>query len=365
MKIHTVKSGEKIAEIAKEYGVDEEILRMNNQIPDGECAEGEELLVLVPTRTYRIQRGDSAERLALRFGVRRRELAAMNPWIECEGLTPGKMLAIRYDERKYGMASSGGYLYSGGSPEMLKMRLPYLTYLTVAATVLEYGKIRRLFDFRDTVGLVRSMDKIPMLKLHIKDDSLEGSPELVREIISYAAASGFKGITLGGKALTEEGMLEVKKQMIGSDLILFCELDNNSPKYLTEYCDGGIFSVCDGTDTDEGVQCMKFASEGDSSRCMLELCSFAASDKGYIPVGEAIMAARRGGCKITDVDGECKFLHKRLGEVSYPSLKKIKATLEAIHEYGFMGASVDVMRTPLCYLMLYNSYFGASPYSCM
>ena len=97
---------------------------------------------------------------------------------------------------------------------------------------------------------------------------------------------------------------------------------------------------------------------------MLELCSFAQSEQGYLPLADAIVAARRGGCKITRRGGDCHFSHRRLGEVSFSSLEKIKTTLEDMHEYGFMGVSIDIMRTPLNYLMMYNAYFGASPYYC-
>ena len=164
---------------------------------------------------------------------------------------------------------------------------------------------------------------------------------------------------------SEEQIVEIKKQMIGSDLILVTELDEDSPSYLSDYSDGSIFSMCCAPGGRIGDGYRGFAEEGDGSRCMLELCSFALSDQGYIPISDALAAARRGGCRIVRDGAECRFSHKRLGEVRFLSLEKIRATLEDMHEYGFMGISIDLMRTPQNFLMMYNSYFGASPYSCV
>ena len=83
MVIHRIKKDETVSDVAKLYGVDEDILRTNNGLDARDRpAVGEELLILTPTRTYVVKGGDSAERLALRFGVLRRELMANNPFIE-------------------------------------------------------------------------------------------------------------------------------------------------------------------------------------------------------------------------------------------------------------------------------------------
>ena len=54
MQIHIVKHDEKLLQIASYYGVSEENLRRVNEITVGEPTEGEELLILIPTRSYRV-----------------------------------------------------------------------------------------------------------------------------------------------------------------------------------------------------------------------------------------------------------------------------------------------------------------------
>lgn len=372
MRIHSVNADQTVGDIAKEYGVDEDILRINNGIESTEPAVGEELLVLTPTRTYTVRRGDSTERLALRFGVRRRELAKMNPHIECEGLVPGRRLALRYDERKYGMAAANGYFYSGGTIDGLRQRLPYLTYVTVAAARIDGGGLRKSFEPRDAVGIIRASDKIPLLRIYDKIGATrqkDGIP-LIDGMIGLAIDGGYKGITLGG-APCEEFLVELRRRLIGSDLILITEVDEGSLSYVAEYADGCIFTCSEnegepcGFDEWEGAAYRKFATESESSRCMIELPVFARGERGYMPISEAQTLARRGGCVIEPIGdtGELGFVHKKHGKITYPSLKKIIATLDALHEYGYMGISFDIMRTPISYLMAFNALFGTSAYT--
>ena len=374
MHIHTVKPEERVADIAKEYGVNEDILRRNNELYDGECAVGEELLILTPTRTYTVRRGDSAERLALRFGVRRRDMAAMNPQIEYEGLVPGQTLALRYGDRSYGMAAANGYYYSGCSPEQLKRRLPYLTYVTVSCSVAEGDGLKMLFDGRDAVGLARSADRIPLLRVYLRaegEKDTEKRGALMDKMISAAISGGYKGITLGGCEVDESFLVELRKRLLGCDLILLTEVSEESPFYLSEYADGSILTVGKYSEPErsyseyEGKAYSKYAGESEGSKTFVELPALASVAGGYIPLSEALSRARRGGCEIQgNADSlYSSFEHKRRGKHSFPSLKNIKATLDCVHEYGYMGISFDIMRTPLSYLMMYNALFGTSTYT--
>ena len=82
MHIHIKQNGECIKDISEQYGVCEENIRMVNGITEGEPADGEELLILIPTRSYTVQYGDTPDRIALRFGIRRSDIYSLNPWIE-------------------------------------------------------------------------------------------------------------------------------------------------------------------------------------------------------------------------------------------------------------------------------------------
>ena len=369
MRIHTVKGNEKISDIAREYGIDEEILRMNNELEHGEATVGEELLILTPTRTYTVRRGDTAERLALRFGVRRRDIMAMNPWIEDEGLVTGRLLALKYDQKYYGMAAANGYFYNGCSIGELKKKLPYLTYITVGCMATEDGKLKRLFDGRDAVGIARSADKIPLLRVYDRNKDREKckySSELIDEIISYAIGGGYKGVTLAGRTLTEENLMDIRKRMIGCDLILITEISEKSPTYMSEYADGSVLVYSGAnSNSEESSAYAKFATDGESAKTFIELPCFAECNGEYLTVNDALVRARRGACELKshDSDGYLFFTDKKNQRYNMPSLKKIKATLATVHEYGYMGISFDIMRVPTPYLMMYNSCFGTSTYT--
>ena len=82
MHIHIKQNGERIKDISEQYGVCEENIRMVNGVTEGEPADGEELLILIPTRSYTVQYGDTPDRIALRFGIRKSDIYSLNPWIE-------------------------------------------------------------------------------------------------------------------------------------------------------------------------------------------------------------------------------------------------------------------------------------------
>ena len=297
MRIHTVKASESLKDIAQEYGIDEDILKINNGIGDDAPAEGEELLILTPTRTYITERGDTPERLALRFGVRRCDIMAMNPWIEAEGLTPGRRIALKYDERIYGTAASNGYFFSGTKLSEVKERLPYLTYVTVASAVAEGGEIRSLFNDRDVQGLVRSADKIPLIRIFIKDAScFYGDEEgFADRMVRHALSGGYKGVTLGSAtSIPSDFLMMLRKKMIGCDLILITEAESESPESLSELSDGTVFSAhgylsgntlpfAEG----DARQYEGYAVNRESSKAFIELPTLAVTDGGYVSVKEA------------------------------------------------------------------------------
>lgn len=366
MVIHRLDEGQTVGEVAALYGVDEEILRRNNGLDDEDIpAVGEELLVLMPTRTYVVAKGDSIERLALRFGVLRRELSAYNPIIEREGLVPGRRLALKYGERPYGQTVANGYFLRGGSLSLLKERLAHLTYVTVCAARCEGKRLTRIFDGRDIVGIVKMADKTPLLRIFgsgYSELSREDYDELISAMLNMAISGGYKGIALGGEPPCAELMLSLRKRALGCDLILLCEVDSDSPEEICDIADGTVFSF--GAPISEarehrGELC-RFASARESNRCMPELCCYAECDGRLLPIKEALGIARRGGCRI-EYDPErgiCSFEHKKSGKFVFPSLENIKATLEALYEYGYMGLSFDVANIPSSFLMMILAMFG-------
>mgnify|MGYP003289527918 CR=1 FL=1 len=384
MKIHTVKEGETVAGIAEEYGISAEILARTNGIKERvQLATGEELAVTVPTRTYRVEKGDTPERLALRFGIRKSELYAKNPEIAGRQLYVGETLVLHILEPPVSVAASCGVLYPGCSERALRMALPYLTYASVSEAVVGDEKIKRIFDSERAIKIITDSAKVPLMRItdvgtgkKYKDKAL--SEAFISELVAMAKASGYKGITLavGCEARVSdehfsEFLLELRRKMIGEDLILITECDETSPEYLCELSDGAVFSYdrCAGDtsasfDERERAYTERFAVSSESAKSFLDISPFAVSGEEYTTVDEALARARRTRAQIkTDENSLLSSYEDRGRTVVFPSLKNIKARLELASELGFMGISFDIMRTPIRHLYMYGSQFKCVNYT--
>lgn len=384
MKIHTVKSGESIDSIAEEYGIGRELLEKTNGIsPRTQLTAGEELAVILPTRTYKVRRGDTPERIALRFGVRKNELFAQNPDISGRELSDGELLILRTDEPSHGIAASNGTYYRGCGIPRLKKMLPYTTYVSVAEASVGDGKIKSLFDGSGAVKTINDSARVPLMRIFDggtgeKYKTKQTRAEFIDELINAASARGYKGITLatgecarGSDENFAEFLVELRRKMIGCDLILICEMDENTPIYLNELSDGTIFSYdkcaydsppdfSDGERSELG----KFATSAESSKSFLDISPFAFSDGKYETIDEAIGEARRTRAEIVTDEKSLLSSYERRGHTTrWSSLKNIKARLELLPELGFMGMSFDIMRTPIAHLMMYNSLYKTVSYT--
>lgn len=377
MQIHTCKTGERLKDIASLYGISEKYLRDINDIPTGEAADGEELLILVPTRTHKVRHGDSLERLCLRFGVRRGDIMAQNPTLYEKGLVAGDVLGIKCGEKLYGAAPTNGYFYRGCDEEKLKRALPYLTYVTLGAAVADKRGVHRSFEDGEIVDLLREESKIPLLRIY---DDVEGRDlstaelraELAERITDSARSGDYSGVVLSRpnkcKNYNDYGefLCRLRKSMIGCDLILVTEVDEEIPHDICELADGNIlcygraYSNLPKSYKDGEWKCYAdFAAEAESAKAFIDIPSLAYYEKGCVSIGDALCEARAQELSIdTDADSLISyFSDKKRGRCSFSSLKSVLRTYKSINELGFMGASFDIERTPVSHLMMYNACF--------
>lgn len=381
MRIHTTEKGEKISDIANLYGISEELLRMINEIETGEPAEGEELLILVPTRSYTVQFGDSAERIALRFGIPKSDIYMLNPWLESE-LKPGQKIALKYDERRGGMAVANGYFYRGCDDKKFKRAMPYLTYVTFAAATADEGGIHCSADFSAPVKLSLAENKIPLLRIYdrYKNRYCEGddTTAFCEEMIDAAKSGGYKGIVIDSCPLVNSAerfmsfLINLRKLMIGCDLILFTEVNENTPIEFSEYADGSVvyypkYAMENPSDFNEGERevISDFACLGESAKAFIDLPSLAKTSNGYSTVSEVLNMSRRQGYRVQNNESTLlsHVRDRRQGECCFSSLKNIKSVLDLIREFDYMGVCFDIMRTPLSHIMMYNNMFKTSYFS--
>lgn len=375
MQIHITQEGESIKDIAEKYGVCEENIRVNNALLDGEPAVGEELLVLIPTRTYTAKRGDSIDRISLRFGARKRDIMAMNPHLSGESINVGQTITLRSSERPYGMAVANGYFYNGCPKDKLERAMPYLTYLTVAGYAADERGIRKLFSDKSIVEAAKAANKIPLIRIfdgyaeRYKDERARKS--FGDELVDIAKTGGYKGIVLNSckdRSLCEEYtsfILDMRKKMMGLDLILITEIDADSPLGYSEYADGSVmcypkyaFDNPKSFDDGERRVLADFACHGESAKCFIDLPSLARSGEGYTAIAEALKKARRENKEIkNDENMLISSFNCGRDEWRYSSLKNIQGLLELAGEYDYSGVCFDIMRTPVSHLMMYNAMF--------
>ena len=376
MQIHTKLPGENIKDIAKKYSVSEDSIRHTNGITEGEAADGEQLLILFPTRSYTVKYGDTVDRIALRFGIKKRDIYSLNPWLTDSELRIGESIALKYDERRGGMAVANGYYYKGCDERSLKMAMPYLTYVTFAEGVADESGIHRTTDFSSTVKHVKDERKIPLVRIYdrypMRYKTGKDMNRLAEEMIRLALESGYKGIVLDACPLSDSAeefssfLMILRKLMIGCDLILITEINENSPLEFSEYADGSViyypkFAVDTPPSFAEGERRIlsDLACRGESAKIFVDLPTIAKRGCEFLPTADLIKAMRKNsGCIENNKSTLLSHtVDRKQGEYEFTSLEGIKAIMDLVGEFDYMGICFDIMRTPLSHLMLYDATF--------
>lgn len=381
MQIHTVRPGDTVFKIAREYSTSPIKIIENNELSNPDAlVVGQQLLILTPTRTYTVRGSDTLRRIADRFGVRYNSLLSGNPYLSGgDKLYPGQLLAIKYDAPKYGIAYANGYLYKGASRERLSLVMPYLTYLTIASGKREGDEVRLLFDDTDVIAAAKEHGKIPLMRVY--DDSLEFSEAYADGLLLLAKAHGYGGITLAPyKAMREKPdelanfLIKLKKRLMEYDMTLFTEMDGNSKITLPDICDGYVimYEKCclENIPTfDEGERAVmeNFSEISEPSKAYVDIPTYGYMGDEEVTKAEADKIARTSGMEINcdSERGICHFSYnkyragkKETVRVAYESLENIKAKLTLAGELGFMGISFDIMNVPVEYLMLFETMFS-------
>ncbi len=385
MQIHTLKPNETINDIAKEYGTTEERIRENNDAAKYSQAGGE-LLILTPTRAYRFKSTDTLEAVACRFGVSVASLSLKNPKTAREKSLSGCELAVKYPFPSHGCAAANGYVYSSTSEKKIRFALPYITYLTVCAYRINGGKLERVFDPKRAVRLTKESGKIPLLRIYDGTDGVHYSDKdarkrLIEKMVAVAISGGFAGITLcayeGARQVPDdflEFLVEARRMMIGSDLVLFVETDETLPTEICELADGGVFmqGLYDQAGQEIGTcrerkTLEKFQNDTETSKVFIDISADAYVNGNPASYLDALALAKKYGEKIETDENTLisKFTYNDKGvkrEALFSSLKKTKATLDLVSELGFMGISFDVEKVPTEHLMMFSTMFAPAHY---
>ena len=132
MTIHVVQPGETLYGIAGQYGVDPELLRVSNGVPeDGALAVGQALAVQFVRTLHVVQPGQSLSSIAAEYGIPLRQLYRDNYGLLGQPeVRAGQRLVIAYDQVKLGETFTNGYAYPHIQRRELAAVLPYMSCLT-------------------------------------------------------------------------------------------------------------------------------------------------------------------------------------------------------------------------------------------
>ena len=378
MKIHRFENGDNTELIAKKYGTTKEAICIYNDLYKSSPAIGEELVVLTPTRTYKTRINDTLERISLRFSVKKSKLISINPGISEGALPVGRELSLKFADSCYGTALANGYFYKGCSNEKLVAALPYLTYITFSIACFDGGEIKLSDLPKEALELAIDSGKIPLIRIYETDKSekYNAPDKFIDKCILLAESHGFLGITLNLEDEQDdmracEFLIKMRKRLIGSGLILITEINEKSSVDFTDYSDGSVlcypkFAMNDAPSFDLGERAVfsDFASRGESAKAFIDLPSLAKSTDGYIGVERMLSDAREKRCEIIH-DDEKMLAHAKFknNEYTFAPPSNIKAILDLVYEYGYMGISFDIMRTPMPYLYMYGAMFSTVAYN--
>ncbi len=374
MLIHTVVQGDTVFSIARKYSVSPiKIIENNGLIYPDHLIPGQKLLILTPTRTYIVRGGDTVSKICRRFGIKKNTLLSNNPSLHGrQQLHAGTELVIHYDAPLYSAAALNGYVYNCTSADRFYTLLPYLTYVT-------FSSVEK--SMHQWIEEASKEGKIPLLRIHWKDLFFECGDkwENFEAKVTNAKELGFRGFALTspyrGISCEDAGtfVFEIKKKLLGMDMLLFQELETEESAYYLDVADGivALYEKCHKKEVPsflEGEQktLEAFAGKIEAGKAFLELSSFGYDSEKCLTMEQIFKIGIKYGAEIYNDEEKLvsylDYTHYKNGEkkplrIYFESLENIKAKLELMHELGFMGATVDVGRVPISYIMmLYNTF---------
>ncbi len=193
MQIYTVKSGDSVYSIAREYGTTPARIIADNELTDpGRLAVGQSIVILEPTTTYTVRGGDTLDGISQTFGVSLTELWRNNPMLGGKTyIYPGQTLNIKFPKPSLGDISVNGYVYPFVDTDTLRKTLPYLTYLSI----FTYGirpdgtLIPPTGGDDEIIALAREYGTVPLMMLTSLTEAGTFSSELVTGILENADAA--------------------------------------------------------------------------------------------------------------------------------------------------------------------------------
>lgn len=385
MNIHTVVKGENLYTIARQHSVHATKIWGDNDLFGDRLTVGDELLILMPTRSETVRAKDTLETFSKRFGVRREALLMANPSLMGKDrLRPGQIITVKQDTPRLGIASSLASVMRGCNRDKLLRAMAYSTYIAINAAVIDEEVLHFQFDARWAAEACAREKKIYLLGVEDKTDGIflekrETRAATIEAMIELAARGGYRGVLLNAKNASVsfkdafcEFILEARKRFIGCDLLLFTDIFEGTPSDASELSDGAILHIEDGGIDFTRKAMQSFAGDAESSKVFIALESELPFGQGRISISEAKELCYRSGLELTTDENTLlssfTHTHYKLGEpqrfeLKFPSLRYTKAKLEELCELGFIGISFNCDTESAATLAMFSSLFARADYS--
>lgn len=211
MDIYVVQKGDTIDSIANKYGVTVDKLAQDNGLVfPYNLAIGQAIVITFPKQSYIVQQGDTLQSIADANNISLMQLLRNNPFLsERKYIYPGETLVISYNTN--GSIITNGFVYPYINSETLLKTLPNLTYISVLNyQVKEEEEIISFQDDSDIVTKSKVYGVIPLLTLTTLTDI--GKPEiqasmktlldeefqerLINQFIETALIKGYYGVNV-------------------------------------------------------------------------------------------------------------------------------------------------------------------------
>lgn len=133
MVIYTIKPGDSLYGIAKEFGVTVAELERFNALPDSSrLSIGQDVLIPVEGSTHTVEKGESLYSIASHHGLPLDSVIRANPELRPPYVIyPGQIIRIPENPDSKRTISVNGYTYPNIDREVLRQTLPYLTFLSI------------------------------------------------------------------------------------------------------------------------------------------------------------------------------------------------------------------------------------------
>lgn len=183
--IHKVQAGDTIASIAEQYQIPMNRLLTDNRLsPESKLNIGQIIVITMPKLTYIVKEGDVLKNIAQENGATVMELLRNNPSLSNrEYLTIGEELVIKYDSQGRKLKVNG-FTFSFIREDILKMTLPFLTYITVMGHQVDANGNISDTDSTFITQTAVNYGVIPLMFISTLDESGHGSTEITHTIMN-------------------------------------------------------------------------------------------------------------------------------------------------------------------------------------